>query len=234
MAAKYGEINRRSISDQVYDIIVKKIADGEWKKGDKIPSEIELAQELKVSRSTLKMALQKLNTLGIIETRVGEGSFVRDFSFNAFLSELLKSNLITDNTNEINQFRILIEYCVLRLAIINPTDTELLHSLETALHKIKASIQSEDDEAFHKAHFQFHYIICQMSKNKLFIRLYDSLKEIFFDIYKANAETTWLIYGKSETISHHQELYNGIKNKDFQKLTQLQDALLTDEYLASR
>ena len=120
MESNIGKINRQTVTDQVYDIIVRKIADGEWEKGGKIPSEIELSRELGVSRITLKMALQKLNALGIIETRVGEGSFVQDFSFNSFLSELLKSKLITDDSNELNQFRVLIEYCVLKLAIVNP------------------------------------------------------------------------------------------------------------------
>lgn len=233
MKLSIGKINRQTASDQVYDLIVKKIADGEWKKGEKIPSEIELAQSLGVSRVTLKMALQKLNTLGIIETRVGEGSFVCDFSFHSFLSELLKSNLIVDNTAEINQFRILMEYCVMRLTVLKPIDPQKLNALELSLKKMKQAIESGDDSIYHKAHYNFHYTICEMSNNKLFIQLYNSLKDVLFDMYKANSETTWMVYGKDETIKHHSDILDGIKNRDFKKLTELQDALLTDEYLSS-
>lgn len=234
MEPKIGKINRQTVTDQIYDIIVKKIADGEWKKGEKIPSEIELARELGVSRVTLKMALQKLNALGIIETRVGEGSFVCDFSFHSFLSELLKSKLITDNTNEINQFRVLIEYCVLRLVTLNPVDESHMKALEAELQQMKDAILQDDDNAFHRAHYNFHYEICKMSGNKLFIQLYDSLKAVFYDVYKANSETTWHVYGKRETISHHQKLFDGIRNRDDEELSKLQNELLEDEYLKAK
>lgn len=107
METNIEKVNRRTVADQVFHIILKKISSGEWKIGEKIPSEIELAQDLGVSRTTLKMALQKLNTLGMLETRVGEGSFVCEFSFNSLFSELLRCNLLTGNNSELNQFRVL-------------------------------------------------------------------------------------------------------------------------------
>ena len=126
MDTNIEKVNRRTVADQAFHIILKKISSGEWKIGEKIPSEIELAQDLGVSRTTLKMALQKLNTLGILETRVGEGSFVCEFSFNSLFSELLRCNLLTGNNSELNQFRVLVEYCVLRLAVLNPiTEDEI-------------------------------------------------------------------------------------------------------------
>ena len=203
MDTNIEKVNRRTVADQVFHIILKKISSGEWKIGEKIPSEIELAQDLGVSRTTLKMALQKLNTLGILETRVGEGSFVCEFSFNSLFSELLRCNLLTGNNSELNQFRVLVEYCVLRLG-------------------------------FHYTHFAFHYSICQMSKNKLFIQLYESFKDTFFDIYKANSRTTWQVCGTQETLNHHQKLFDSIKTKDVQQMSELQEELLTDEYLNAK
>ena len=234
MGKNIDTIHRQTVTDQVYDIIVRKIANGKWKKGEKIPSEIELARDLGVSRVTLKMALQKLNTLGIIETRVGEGSFVWAFSVCSFLPELLRSNLLTDDRNEINQFRVLIEYCVLRLVTLAPTPPEKLEALKEALDQMEHAIDQEDEDAFHAAHYHFHFAICQLSGNNLFIQLYESLKEVLFDVYKANSETTWHIYGKEETISHHRKLFDGIRERDTEKLARLQDELLEDEYLRSR
>ena len=101
METNIEKVNRRTVADQVFHIILKKISSGEWKIGEKIPSEIELAQDLGVSRTTLKMALQKLNTLGMLETRVGEGSFVCEFSFNSLFSKLLRCNLLTENNSEL-------------------------------------------------------------------------------------------------------------------------------------
>ena len=231
METNIEKVNRRTVADQVFHIILKKISSGEWKIGEKIPSEIELAQDLGVSRTTLKMALQKLNTLGMLETRVGEGSFVCEFSFNSLFSELLRCNLLTGNNSELNQFRVLVEYCVLRLAVLNPITEDEIGALEVHLNEMKRTIETDNEDGFHYA---FHYCICQMSKNKLFIQLYESFKDTFFDIYKANSRTTWQILGKQETLNHHQKLFDSIKAKNVQQMSELQEELLTDEYLNAK
>ncbi|MDQ7864958.1 GntR family transcriptional regulator [Peribacillus frigoritolerans] len=47
--------------------------------GDKIPSERELSDRFNVGRSSVREALRALELLGLIETRRGEGTFIRDF-----------------------------------------------------------------------------------------------------------------------------------------------------------
>ncbi|MEC2054701.1 FadR family transcriptional regulator [Peribacillus psychrosaccharolyticus] len=47
--------------------------------GDKIPSERELSERLSVGRSSVREALRALELLGLIETRRGEGTFIKDF-----------------------------------------------------------------------------------------------------------------------------------------------------------
>ena len=81
-------ISRISVVDQVSEAIKQKVLDEVWKPGDKIPSESELADYFSVNRLSVRMALQKLSTLGLIETRVGEGSFVTDFSLQPYFSEI--------------------------------------------------------------------------------------------------------------------------------------------------
>ena len=68
---------------KMYLEIVKKIraiivADG-LTSGDKIPSERELSDRLNVGRSSVREALRALELLGLIETRRGEGTFIKDF-----------------------------------------------------------------------------------------------------------------------------------------------------------
>jgi GntR family transcriptional regulator, transcriptional repressor for pyruvate dehydrogenase complex len=63
------------IVHQLRDMISK---DG-LKQGDKIPSERELSERLNVGRSSVREAFRALELLGLIETRRGEGTFLRDF-----------------------------------------------------------------------------------------------------------------------------------------------------------
>ena len=54
------KISRASIGDQVYQQMKDQIVNGEWKAGDRLPSENELAEQFGVSRVTVRGALQKL------------------------------------------------------------------------------------------------------------------------------------------------------------------------------
>lgn len=60
----------------IADWIKKCIDTGEWKTGDRLPSENELAAEFKVSRQTIRRALEILTAGGIISKNQGSGTFV--------------------------------------------------------------------------------------------------------------------------------------------------------------
>ena len=70
-------IKRVSVGEQVFTQLKELLVQGEWKPGEKLPSENELAAQFGVSRITVRQALQKLGALGLVETRLGEGSFVK-------------------------------------------------------------------------------------------------------------------------------------------------------------
>lgn len=220
------KVERASITEQIYDILIKKITDGEWKVGDKIPSEIELSEQLGVSRVSLKLALQKMQTLGVTETRIGEGTFVCDFNMTRYFSELFRSNILEINRNQLNEFRILIEYNVMRLAVHRCNTEEDINGLKAILAKIAQAISENNIEEYHNQHFLFHQTICAISDNQLFMHLYNSMHDILFDIYKNNSEKTWKTLGKEESIRHHAAILEAIANRDLEKCFELQEELL--------
>ncbi|KRL28505.1 GntR family transcriptional regulator [Limosilactobacillus frumenti DSM 13145] len=61
---------------QIHNQLRENIEDGKWKVGEKIPAERELAAHFDVSRMTLRQAIQALVDEGILERRVGSGTFV--------------------------------------------------------------------------------------------------------------------------------------------------------------
>ena len=64
------------LADQVYDIILKSILNGEYKSGSRLPSENELADLYKVSRPTIRTAFSRLGELGYVIKKRGVGTFV--------------------------------------------------------------------------------------------------------------------------------------------------------------
>ncbi len=73
------QINRNSkvpLYQQLYDIVQRRIRRGDWKPGDRIPSESELLEMFQVSRSTVRQVLELLNHQGFINRQPGRGTFV--------------------------------------------------------------------------------------------------------------------------------------------------------------
>nr|WP_263325444.1 GntR family transcriptional regulator [Neobacillus sp. Marseille-Q6967] len=159
---------------KVYLEIVKKLremisADG-LKSGDKIPSERELSERLNVGRSSVREALRALELLGLIETRRGEGTYIRDFRGNQ-LVQILGTFILQDEKakSDVVETKNLIEMDCLRLAIHRINKTNVLE-----LKKLVDSNQLDDDH--------FFYSIIEMADNHLFKRIWMILKDYYYSL----------------------------------------------------
>ena len=94
--------------------------------GDKIPSERELSERLNVGRSSVREALRALELLGLIETRRGEGTFIKDFQEHRLVELLGTFFLQNEKVNEdLAETKYFLEIDCLRLIISHSTDDEL-------------------------------------------------------------------------------------------------------------
>ncbi len=232
------KISRISIVDQVCASIKQDIADGIWKAGDKLPSESEFADTFGVNRLSVRMALQKLSTLGIIQTRVGEGSFVCDFSLKPVLSEISVFYQNEDSYKDVRQLRNLLEYECMRLATIFSTDEEKEELRIALAHYSKLSLEYnlniDSEEALERvvdADFNFHYTVVKMSHNKLYKDIYYMVQQLIRDhimqlistrAHRRN-EMGLPPLGESDT---HNKIYDCIIKSDTTALRQAADELL--------
>lgn len=172
-------IERVNVSEQVFQQLKDHLIKGVWAQGEKIPSENELCEQFGVSRITVRQAIQKLGVLGLLETKLGEGSFVRTIkasdSMNALIPTIYLNNQCPNSMNEIQEFREIIEVESARLATEKATDDDL-----TELKMIYQNMKQfkNDIEKFAKEDFAFHLKIGQMTKNDLLIKTYMILREV--------------------------------------------------------
>ena len=173
------KVNKVSIVDQICTTMKEAIRDGVWEENEKIPSETELAEIYGVSRLSVRAALQKLSALGIIETRVGEGSFVRSFSLKPIIREISLFYEGDDQYRETQQLRVLLESECMRIAATEAPleEREKLRELVADYHRaIKIFHNDVDNEEYLKnavkADFAFHYHIICMSHNHIFMDVY--------------------------------------------------------------
>lgn len=73
---------------QIKDLILHKIGRGEWREGDRIPTEHALVDELKASRMTINRALRELTQEGVLARRQGSGTFVAPSKLESGLLEI--------------------------------------------------------------------------------------------------------------------------------------------------
>nr|WP_257985607.1 GntR family transcriptional regulator [Bacillus sp. V5-8f] len=128
--------------------------------GDKIPSERELAERLNVGRSSVREALRALELLGLIETRRGEGTFIKDFQEHR-LVELLGAFFLQNPQIQGNllETKYLIEMDCLRTIITSCSDSEVEMLLNWVVQR------SFDDESFFQK-------IAEVNRNKLLERIW--------------------------------------------------------------
>jgi DNA-binding FadR family transcriptional regulator len=141
------------------------ISVGNLKSGDKIPSERILSERLSVGRSSVREALRALELLGLIETRRGEGTFIRDFKDHQ-LVPLLSTFILQDDKakRDVVETKYIIEMDCLRLLIKRaPKETFSL---------LKGLMESEQINAD-----DFFYKIIQLSENHLLFRIWVILKD---------------------------------------------------------
>lgn len=119
-----------SSSSKVYLDVVENLRDlisaNGLLSGDKIPSERELSERLDVGRSSVREALRALELLGLIETRRGEGTFIKEFQEHRLVELLgtffLQNEKVTDDLAETKYF---LEMDCLKVIISSSTDEEI-------------------------------------------------------------------------------------------------------------
>ncbi|RTE05464.1 FadR/GntR family transcriptional regulator [Paenibacillus whitsoniae] len=209
-------IEKQNVVDEVYDQIKSHIITSKWKPGDKIPSENELCQMFNVSRISVRSAIQKLRGLGIITTHHGKGSFVspsvNEVILNGFFPIM---NLSEKEFVDMMEFRETIEFKCIDLAV-QRADEQDIQEIGKALQKMLAN---KDDYVKYSVHdYEFHFNIVKASKNDLFIKLMQVVKEPFsYYLEELNR-----VFGVSEeSLQGHIDQYEAIRTRDAQKAKEL-------------
>lgn len=123
--------------------------------GDALPPETELAEQLGVSRNSVREAVKSLETLGIVEAKTGAGLFVRSFSFDPLL-ENLAYGLMFDlqDLADILEVRFHIEHSMIDQAVAAVTDKQIaeLRTILTRMAKALAHGKrfADEDRLFHR------------------------------------------------------------------------------------
>ena len=114
-----------TLSQLVLENIQNSIRDGEFKPGECLPSERELAERYGVGKSSIREAVKMLQVLGVVESSQGKGTYLRQsLGPQIFRPLLLDMMLQRSSAEELYEFRVIFDIAALKLAITKATQNE--------------------------------------------------------------------------------------------------------------
>ena len=171
-------VKAKTKCDQVVDRLMAMIADGEYKPGDKLPTEAALQEMFGVSRVTVREAVKRLNTLNLLDVRQGDGTYVKKTDAVSIVRPVMNTMVASDlDISTIYDARIFVEIGSVRLAARKRTDEDIKKLLDI-IHQTEKVMNPYDAEGFSECDNRFHELIGEIGGNPILLSTYTTLKEL--------------------------------------------------------
>lgn len=203
-------IERASVKDQALAQLKQFIASEGLAAGERLPSERELARQLGIGRNSVREALKVLEALGIVESRVGEGTFILEQP-GATLGRTIGLSIATwgGALLELLHARQMIEVESARFAALRATDDDR-QAILAEVDRMDAA--GDDIYGYLAADMQFHRLVAQATHNGVVAAVVSNLIDILQDVLgEMRADQ---IQSVAEGTSTHRDIFAAIVQKD--------------------
>jgi len=207
-------IRRRGLQAEIQDIVKRYIIDHRFKPGDALPGEGELAKQMGISRPSLREAMKVLQTIGVIETRHGSGTYVGSLSLNPFAEGMAFQILIAAQHSEtapqelldLVDLREAMETSQMRKVVGLHTDEQIASMRALARDMAKSKSRAA---GFGERDLQLHQLFYQPIQS----RVYNEFIRMFWKI--SNLTITSLTEEqRKQVIAEHDRIIDAIAAKD--------------------
>lgn len=198
------KLQKVHLKDAVYNQMMELIASGEWKSGEKIPSENKLTAMFNVSRITIREAIQKLSSLGLLESVHGSGTYVCDYDGSQALNAMIPSLVLNDNhISSMLEFRRIIEGSSAYYAALRATKEDIA-ALKENIEKMRGYMDDIDNRII--LDIDFHIQIAKATKNPIIVHTTEVLRNDWLTCMRQIVR----MMGSSKAIKYHTLLLEAI------------------------
>lgn len=189
------------------------ILNGDMHEDDRLPTQNELAQQFNVGSRTVREALKKLETKGLIYIQQGKGIFVKKQNFDFYLESIassISSELPRDKKVllDLTKTREIIELFAISEYMRNPS-SEIVIKLESLINQMEIEKSKRAQSSYRNLDIQFHQTLVCCTDNQILISFYRHL-------------TNLMLYSTSKTerpesfqgFKEHKELIAALKSMD--------------------
>lgn len=171
----------QTLVDLIVMELLKQVREGSLKPGEQLPSQRELAEILRVGRSSVREALQALSAMNVVEIRPGQGTFVKE---SASLEAASAKDIVTlsvlleeEMREELAEARMILEGEIAALAATDPIPGSE-ESIIDALDEYEALSLDRGTEEWWEAHDSVHLCIAAATGNRILGRVVKNLLEL--------------------------------------------------------
>jgi len=218
-------IDTRSLVDKVEFYLIDLFIRKKLNPGDSIPKETELASSLKVSRTVIRESLNRLKTMGLIESVKHKGTVIKSPDLSEILQKTLIPNILDQSTlKDIFEMRLVIEVGMADLVVQRATKEDIKHLYEI----IKDEVSPSKETLFDIDHeVRFHGKLYEMTKNETLRGFQKMLLPVFNYAYSSG------LINKNLANKHflsHKDLVDVLSKGDAEQFTQAMRMHLENHY----
>lgn len=205
-----GEPQKNAIGARAIGLRLRKsIESGTFSDGEQLPTERELAETYAASRSTIRNALNMLESEGYLERKVGSGTYV---TYSGKEGDDVGDVIDQISPMQLIDARVGIERQMTRLAVIHATRRDL-ETMKTILLRMTSSETDRDE--FSRWDADFHLQIAKATGNPLMVHLYETINEIRSHSQWKAMKNLILSPGQIRKYNeHHERIVDSIGNRD--------------------
>jgi GntR family transcriptional repressor for pyruvate dehydrogenase complex len=202
-------IKKTRIHEEVFSQIRELIKDGRFKARDQLPSERELAETFKVSRTSVREALRALESQGMIVSRTGMGNFVVDLPVESLVGPLAR--LLIDEKKalaDVFEMRKLIEPHIAALAAQRATKSDVAQLKRIVAKQIEAVSRGTTGV---EADAEFHFTIGRATRNQALQKLVSGLMEL---LSRSREDSLQTEVRRNRSVDAHRRIIAAIERHD--------------------
>jgi len=219
------KIIKKKAADYVLEEIRRRILNGELREGDKLPNQNEFAEQLGVSRPSLREALQDLTRLGAIEQRPGLGTILVSRA-PALLDQSMEPPFLSDAAGviELTETRRLIETGMIGLSVVRATDEEIAE-IGRVMEESAEAAGRGDIAQYQEKDLVFHHLIAKAAHNRFVMHMFQTIHRSFERFLKEAFAA--LPESIDQSFKDHREIYDALKNRDKERAVAAMSGHLT-------
>jgi GntR family transcriptional regulator, transcriptional repressor for pyruvate dehydrogenase complex len=202
-------IKKSRLYEKIVTQILGMVKSGELKPGDRLPTERDLALQLQVSRTAIREALRSMELMGIIDSRVGGGTFIKEMTLDSLMDPF--AGVLAQNDRmiiELIEVRMLLEVEIAKLAARKINDVQIA-ALEKTLSLMEKEVENgelglQGDNAFHQA-------LAAAADNLAMMTITRLCSELLSTTRKAALEA---LKDKRIGVENHRAIFEAVKSKN--------------------